>query len=174
MNRPAPKKIKLHLRDPKEFEAAAEATLGEKFREARARQRAEEERERNPEIGQTMKDGSAFAGVNEKQGTKLFAAPAAAPRIMNFNAAAKYAHKMNAQKYLGYNNWRVPSILELERISRVKQAGGLKESFKALYYWSSTTMDDARAYYLNAFSISASGNIQRKTMKYAVCLVRSA
>jgi hypothetical protein len=107
------KKIRLHLRDPKEFESAAETILGEKFHEARARHRAAEERERHPAIGQTMKDGSIHIGTRTETKAQVFATPKNADIHMKFNEAAKYVQKLNAQKHLGHNDWRLPTLEEL-------------------------------------------------------------
>lgn len=86
-----------------------------------------------PKIGDKMKDGTIFAGATGLDA--IYAArqdvqdAAGKPLKMSFHDAVAYARKMNAENYLGHNDWHVPSNVELGILYRNKDAGGLKGTF---------------------------------------------
>lgn len=137
------------LRHPDEFRAAAEATLGENLARWRASEHAaEEERERNPKVGQTMRDSSIFAGIDLGTGRKIFAAPEDANIQMNFKRAADYVREMNEKKYLGHDDWELPSRAALRTLYENRQRGALASTFqeafskaRSAFYWSSIRHD---------------------------------
>ena len=138
------KKIKLHkmLSDEAAAEMAqntwnASATGQEENRRLEEQQR----RWANPEIGDKMSDGTIYAGLSPDTGKQMFATAEDAPISMDFNAAAKYAKKLDAH---GHKDWRVPSKAELQVLFENREKGALKGTFNltgsdpAGWYWSSS------------------------------------
>jgi hypothetical protein len=97
-------------------------------------------------IGDKMPDGTILAGYYEDK--PLYTTPTDAPLTYTFNEAAKYADQLNARKYLGHDDWRVPSKGELNVLFVNCNQGKLKGtfndtgSFSAGWYWSSTPLND--------------------------------
>jgi hypothetical protein len=98
----------------------------------------------NPQIeslirkfGDTMPDGTIFAGISPDTGKEMFATPADAPLSYTFNEAQKYAEELDAH---GHQDWRVPTKDELNVLFNNRAIGGFKEtdSPPAGYYWSSS------------------------------------
>jgi len=92
-----------------------------------------------PQIGDEMEDGTILTGYYG--GKPLYTTPADAPLTYTFNEAAKYAEQLNAQKYLGHDDWRVPTKSELNVLFNNHAAiGGFNEagSNRAGWYWSSS------------------------------------
>jgi hypothetical protein len=93
-----------------------------------------------PKPGARMPDGTIYAGVSPETGEAMYATPADAPLTCTFNEAANYAGQLNAQRFLGHGDWRVPTIDELNVLynNRAK-IGGFNElgSGPAGWYWSS-------------------------------------
>jgi len=89
-------------------------------------------------IGEKRPDGTVYAGSLD--GKAIFTTPEDAPLTYTFNEAAKYAEQLNAQKYLGHDDWRVPTEDELNVLfSNRADLGGFNEtgSEPAGWYWSS-------------------------------------
>lgn len=65
------------------------------------------------------------------------------PLTLTFNEAATYAKQMNEKKYLGFDDWRIPTNEELKLLIENKNKSGLKETFDnachkyGMYYWAS-------------------------------------
>jgi hypothetical protein len=106
-----------------------------------------------PEVGDKMSDGSIFAGIST--GKQMFAAPQDAKKAdgtnltMTFNEAADYAKKLNAENYLGHNDWRVPTKAELNVLFNNRAAIGkldISGSSPSGWYWSGTPSYDNKAY----------------------------
>ena len=95
-------------------------------------------------VGDKMQDGSIFAGVSPDTGKQMFAMPADADLTMTFNGAAQYAKKLNAEKALGHDDWRVPTKAELNTLFENREKGALKGTFNVTcsypsgWYWSGT------------------------------------
>ena len=95
------------------------------------------------EAGDKMQDGSICAGVSPDTGKQMFAMPADAGLTMAFNRAEQYAKKLNAEKSLGHDDWRVPTKAELDTLSWNREKGALKGTFNtgsdaSGWYWSGT------------------------------------
>ena len=57
-----------------------------------------------------------------------------AEKKMNWLEAQCWIDSLNESKYLGFNDWRLPTRVEL-----IDAYDGKVEGFKSGYYWSSTT-----------------------------------
>jgi len=91
-----------------------------------------------------MPDGTVFAGKSPDTGKAMYTTPADAPLTYTFNEAARYAGQLNAQKYLGHDDWHVPTRGELNVLFRNRAViGGFNEigSLPAGWYWSSSPYD---------------------------------
>lgn len=51
-----------------------------------------------PKIGDTVADGTVYAGISPDTGTKMYTLPADGPRIYTFDEAGEYARRANARK----------------------------------------------------------------------------
>jgi hypothetical protein len=92
-------------------------------------------------IGERMPDGTIYAGTAPDTGDAFYTMPEDAPLTYSFNQAAAYAEILNRQKFLGHDDWRVPTKDELHVLFRNRAAiGGFNEtgSHSAGWYWSST------------------------------------
>lgn len=136
------KKIPFKMRHPDEFREAAEEMLSKNH----AQRRADEELARNPDPGQVMKDGTVFAGIELVTGRKIFAAPQDESIRLDFNEAVQRAGEANAQKYLGHDDWEIPSSSVLKVLYKNCQKGALAGTFetslaapsgRTAFYWSS-------------------------------------
>jgi hypothetical protein len=66
----------------------------------------------------------------------MYTTPADAPLTYTFNEAANYAEQLNAQKYLGHDDWRVPTKGELAVLFRNRAAiGGFNVSGEVPAGW---------------------------------------
>src|SRR5437763_4259493 len=74
-----------------------------------------------PEIGQTMADGTKFAGISPDTGKPMFTTANDAPLTMTFNEAANYALHLDAH---GHQDWRLPSRAELNVLFNNRSAIG--------------------------------------------------
>jgi hypothetical protein len=94
-----------------------------------------------PGIGDAMPDGTIYAGICPDTGKAMYATPDDAPLTKTFNDAAKYAKQLNAQKFLGHDDWRAPTKGELNVLFDNRAAIGGFNQTGALpggWYWSST------------------------------------
>lgn len=100
--------------------------------------------------GTTLRDGSLLIGTSPTTGEKISAAPVDADVRMNFNKAAAYVAQLNQDKYLGHDDWRLPSFEELQLLRDVQKSGALNGTFTwaakpvdtegtGPLYWSSKT-----------------------------------
>jgi hypothetical protein len=98
-------------------------------------------------LGHKMTDGTVYAGTSPDTGKAMFAAPSDAPLTYTFNEAAGYSKQLNAEKYLGHDDWRVPTKAELNVLYENRNKGALQGTFNlagplpAAWYWSSTEGD---------------------------------
>lgn len=74
-----------------------------------------------------------------------------ASNLMTWNEANEYVNDMNQKKYCGYNDWRLPTIEEQERVHRYKnldiawkynEKGINTNDFARNFFWSSTLLGD--------------------------------
>ena len=91
-----------------------------------------------------MADGTVYAGISPDTGREMYATPADAPLTYTFNEAAEHARKLNADKYLGHDDWRVPTRGELNVLFNSRTSiGGFTASMdrtdesRTVFYWSS-------------------------------------
>ena len=104
------------------------------------------------DIGTHQPDGTILAGFSAETGKPIFAMPADADVTMNFNDTPAYVAKLNQQKALGHDDWRVPTKTELNVLFQNNDKGALKGTFNvtgsdsAGWYWSSTPSGDTAAY----------------------------
>jgi hypothetical protein len=82
-----------------------------------------------PEPGDTMPDGTKFAGTF--RGKPIYAAPADLPELMDFETALKYLASLEE---CGRSDWRLPSLGELQRLYDNREKIG---GFGGDAYWSS-------------------------------------
>ena len=92
-------------------------------------------------IGGRMPDGTVYAGISPDTHKPMYTTPADAP-ISNidhsFNMAAKYSSRLDAH---GHNDWRMPTINELDVLFNNRAAiGGFNETSldSASWYWSAS------------------------------------
>jgi hypothetical protein len=93
--------------------------------------------------GDRMRDGTIYTGQSPDTGKPMYTTPEDAPLTYTFKEAADYASHLNAVKHLGRDDWRVPTIDELNVLFNNRAAiGGFNESgsYRAGLYWSSSQM----------------------------------
>ena len=91
---------------------ATETTSG-KHMPAKFRDRGDAATNSGPQPGDTTPDGTIFAGISPDTGKPIYTTPADAPLMLSFNEATGYARKLNREKYLGHEDWRLPTKNEL-------------------------------------------------------------
>ena len=97
-----------------------------------------------PKIGNKMPDGTIYAGVSPDTGSPIYAMPTDAPLTLTFNEAADHAKKLNREKYLGYDDWRLPTKTELNVLFNNRAAIGgfdVSGSVPAGWYWAATQIN---------------------------------
>jgi hypothetical protein len=98
----------------------------------------EPEPPREPEVGDTMPDGTVFAGISPDTGKAMFATSADAPLSYIFNEAQKYAKDLDAH---GHQDWRLPTKGELNVLFNNRAAIGgfdVTGSPPEGWYWSAS------------------------------------
>jgi hypothetical protein len=94
---------------------------------------------REPEIGETMPDGTVYAGVSPDTGTAMYAMSADGPQPMQWKEAMTYAEELDAQ---GHKDWRLPTKGELNVLFNDRGAIGgfnVTGSNPAGWYWTSVS-----------------------------------
>jgi hypothetical protein len=97
-----------------------------------------------PEIGDEMEDGTIYAGISPDTHQRMFATPADAPGVYEFNQAAEYAKNLDAH---GHHDFRAPSKNELNVLWENRNKGKLAGTFNETgalatgWYWSSSEPD---------------------------------
>ncbi len=125
--------------------------------------------------GDRMPDGTIYTGISPETFEAMYAMPADAPLTMTFNDASDYAKKLNQEKYLGHDDWRVPTGDELNVLFNNRAAiGGFNVSGSHLagWYWS-TSPDVNLIAWCQRFSDGATGFLSKATNSSSVRLVRS-
>jgi len=105
------------------------------------------------ELGTKMADGSIFAGLTADGKQQIYAMPTDLDSTMTFNDAVKVVKKLNADKYLGRDDWQIPSLETLCVLQKNRNEGSLKGNFitsgngpgSPYWYWSSTEHRDKSA-----------------------------
>lgn len=100
------------------------------------------------EVGAKMADGSVFAGLTIDGSKQIFAMPADMDVTLTFNDAAKRVKNMNNNKFLGHDDWQIPTHDQLNVLYQNQDKGALKGTFNTTnkisgsgfpyWYWSST------------------------------------
>jgi len=94
-----------------------------------------------PEIGDTMEDGTIYAGVSPDTGEALYVTPQDASGTLEWKAAMKFAADLDAN---GHEDWRLPTKTELDVLFENRRKGALKGTFDESdgrpsgIYWSSS------------------------------------
>jgi hypothetical protein len=97
-----------------------------------------------PEIGDTMPDGTIYAGLSPDTGKAMFATPADAPLSYTFNEARKYAKVLDAH---GHQDWRVPTVDELNVLFNNRAAiGGFNVTGSYFPGWYRSSSQNGRWY----------------------------
>jgi hypothetical protein len=123
--------------------------------------------------GDKMDDGTVYAGMSTDTGRPMYTTPADAPLTYTFNEAITCAGQLNAEKYLGHDDWRVPTKSELDVLFNHRAAIGgfnVSGSLPRGWYWSSTEHNG-----FNAWGQRFSGGTQswfRKNLDSSLRLVR--
>lgn len=94
-----------------------------------------------PRIGAVMLDGTILAGISPETGKAMYAVRVDARLTMTFNEAAYFAKTLNREKYLGHDDWRVPTKEELKVLFNNRAAIGgfnVSGSNPVGWYWSAT------------------------------------
>lgn len=131
----------------------------------------------NAEAGSAMPDGSIAAGIAE-DGLQLFTLTQDAPALLNYEDAAKYVQKLNEEKWLGHDDWRIPTRGELHAVfnNRAKIPGLTQVSSTscAHWYWSSNfTPGDETGGWVQNFENGHQQPGHRVTSKLSVRAIRS-
>src|SRR5947209_8501955 len=66
--------------------------------------------------GDKMPDGTVFAGTSPETKALMYTTPKDAPFTCTFNEAAAYAKQLNGHRFLGHDDWRVPTKHELNEL----------------------------------------------------------
>ena len=148
------KKIKLNSGSPAEYTryvAKIRAESDEHLQQAEA-----EATNAVFKIGGVMADSSIFAGLTADGKQQIYAMPTDLDVTMTFNDAAKRVEKLNADKFLGHDDWQIPSLENLRVLYRNKNENALKGTFNTTnkgsgsdcpdWYWSSTENRDNSSY----------------------------
>lgn len=110
--------------------------------------------DKNVKAGDKMSNGTVYAGsIN---GKALCAAPQDGDIVMIYNEAAAYIRKLNRQKYLGRDDWHMPSRAESEVLRQVQNKGAFARTFQnsandqpdgpEVWYWIDEEADELTAY----------------------------
>ncbi len=97
-------------------------------------------------VGDTMSDGTIYAGISPDTNERMYVAAKGEKIIMDFNEAAGYAATLDAHDH---KDWRVPTKEELDVLFRNSEKGALKGTFTKTvsypgdYYWSSMRSSDS-------------------------------
>lgn len=88
-----------------------------------------------PGAGDTMPNGTIFAGICLDTGKLLYVAASDEPLRMSWDDAMKTARDSKAH---GLRGWRLPTMVELDYLYYVRCAGALRGTFcSSACYWSS-------------------------------------
>jgi hypothetical protein len=95
-----------------------------------------------PAPGGKMPDGTVFAGISPDTNKPIYTTPDDAYLKMTFNEAAEHVRQLNAQKYLGHDDWHLPMQAELNVLFNNRAAIGgfnVTGSHPAGWYWSGSS-----------------------------------
>ena len=134
------------------------------------------------ELGAKMADGSIFAGLTADGRQQIYAMPTDLAVTMTFNDAAKAVKKLNNDKFLGHDDWQIPSLENLRVLYKNQNQGVLKDSFTKEarkdsdspdWYWSSSeNRDDPSLVWVVRFSDGYEGWILKDFLRLSCRPVR--
>ena len=110
--------------------------------------------------GDRMDDGTVYAGNSPETKALMFTTPDDVRLAPTFNDAADYAKLLNAENYLGHQDWRVPTKYELNELFIHRAAIGrfnITGSYPAGWYWSSTDYNEGLNARVQRFSDGLQG-----------------
>jgi len=95
---------------------------------------------KGPRIGDTMSDGTIYAGISPETGKPIYTTPADAPDFITFDMEQAYVAGLRTH---GRTDWRMPSKGELQVLFKNRAAiGGFntrRSPFMSCIYWSGTS-----------------------------------
>jgi hypothetical protein len=116
-----------------------------------------------PRIGDTVSDGSVYAGISPTDNRAMFVMRHDAQKIYNWRDALSLAC---AHEYLGYRDWIVPDQYELDLL--FQKRAEIKD-FANGWYWSATPYD--REYAIGQlFSFGTQTVSAKSTMNRVRCI----
>ncbi len=134
-------------------------------------------RRRRLRLGDTMPDGSIYAGISPDTGIPFYATPADAPGLYLFPEAIDYAAALDAH---WHKDWRVPSRAELNVLRKNRKViGGLKLTdtpgsyHPDSYYWTAEPTDAEHAAWAQRFSDGQFHGLTKTLQPYGLRCVRS-
>lgn len=99
--------------------------------------------------GQKMDDGTIYVGTL-KDGRQIYTTPTDLDVTATFNEAVQAIDKLNTEKFLGHDDWRLPTKEELKKVQKSRRKGELHGSFKTAgksklsrFHWSSTVQAES-------------------------------
>lgn len=95
------------------------------------------ETSRGREVGDTMPDGTVYAGISPDTGKPFYTTPDDAPLTVRWEEAMEFAAAFRGH---GHKNWRVPTKAELNVLFNNRAVVGGSDF--AGWYWSSTEHPD--------------------------------
>lgn len=177
MPHPSGKKIQLVRLKKKWLDAAVAETLGACpwYQELTAKEAANKAFKK-ARAGDTQPDGSICAGRPGRKDPKLFTAPADALTLMDLNEAEQYVQASNEARYLGHDDWRIPTRKELDLLYENRNQGALAGSFNThdnrKHYHRSATPWNKDTRYIKWFHDGGFSHVFRED-KAIIRLVRS-
>jgi hypothetical protein len=140
-------------------------------------------KEDDVQVGDEMDDGTIYAGFSPDTGKAMYATPVDAPLTYTFNEAADYARQLNAQKFLGHDDWRVPSQGELNVLfNHVAVTDRRKQHDTGIRGWVAALLVDSSRWYWSAsrsvvfgvtvqdFNSGRKGNIPKDGFAHLRCV----
>ena len=94
-----------------------------------------------PAPGDKMPDGTIYAGISPDTGKAMYTISTDTPLRVSFGQARKVVAGLNGDQFHGYQDWRVPTMAEVNVLFNDRAAIGgfnLSGSRSSGWYWSSS------------------------------------